>query len=177
MKKLYLLALFLAITPMLVISVLAQETEDNLIPGWVKGVANFWVEDKINDGEFAEALEFLITEKIINLDNSVKIEEMSEENPLETVLAETPIQIVNMQKIIDDLQIQNDAIEESKDVLEEEFMKKESETQAYYEQEIENMRLIAVKAVDEKNTFKIVYDSMKFELDSVKQELDDLKQK
>ena len=37
------------------------------IPSWVKGVANFWVEDKINDGEFAEALEFLIDSNIIQL--------------------------------------------------------------------------------------------------------------
>jgi len=40
------------------------------IPPWVKGVANFWVEDKIDDGEFAEALEFLIDSDIIQLGNT-----------------------------------------------------------------------------------------------------------
>lgn len=41
------------------------------IPPWVKGVANFWVEDKIDDGEFAEALEFLIDSDIIELDSNI----------------------------------------------------------------------------------------------------------
>ena len=40
------------------------------IPPWVKGVANFWVEDEIDDGEFAEALEFLIDSNIIQLGNT-----------------------------------------------------------------------------------------------------------
>ncbi len=63
----------------------AQESSVN-IPEWVKGVANFWVEDKINDGEFAEALEFLIDAKIINLGENVVVDntmsELQEENTL-----------------------------------------------------------------------------------------------
>ena len=35
-----------------------QAQEDIVIPSWVKGVAEYWVEDKIDDGEFAEAIKF-----------------------------------------------------------------------------------------------------------------------
>jgi len=58
--------LFLLLLPVLLIPVYAQEDTIE-IPSWVKGVANFWVEDKINDVEFAEALEFLIDSNIIQL--------------------------------------------------------------------------------------------------------------
>ena len=38
------------------------------IPGWVKGVANFWVEGGISDKEFGDAIVFLIESDIIKLD-------------------------------------------------------------------------------------------------------------
>jgi len=38
------------------------------IPGWVKGVANFWVEGNISDKEFGDAIVFLIESDIIKLD-------------------------------------------------------------------------------------------------------------
>ena len=46
------------------------QTDSVEIPTWVKGVANFWVEYKIDDGEFAKALEFLIDSNIIQLGNT-----------------------------------------------------------------------------------------------------------
>jgi len=39
-------------------------------------VASFWADDQINDGEFAEALEFLIQEGVINIE-SVRINEVT----------------------------------------------------------------------------------------------------
>ena len=37
------------------------------IPEWVKGIANFWVEGKISDSEFADAITFLIDNGILNV--------------------------------------------------------------------------------------------------------------
>ena len=38
------------------------------IPSWVKGVANFWVEDNISDYEFGEAITFLIEQGILRVE-------------------------------------------------------------------------------------------------------------
>jgi len=38
------------------------------IPTWVKGIANFWVEDNISDTEFGDAIIFLIEQDILKLD-------------------------------------------------------------------------------------------------------------
>lgn len=62
---------------MLVIPVLAQENIQ-LIPSWVKSVAGYWSEDKIDDSEFIEALEFLIDNRVINLGGNVVVD-MSEQ--------------------------------------------------------------------------------------------------
>ena len=45
---------------------------DDGIPAWVKGVANFWVDGNITDAEFVDAIEFLIENGIIKVDNSIK---------------------------------------------------------------------------------------------------------
>jgi len=47
-------------------SVSAEEHSE--IPPWVKGVANFWVQGNITDGEFLEAIEFLINSGTIIVD-------------------------------------------------------------------------------------------------------------
>ena len=47
------------------------------IPKWIKGVASFWVEDKITDAEFIEALEFLINQNIIKIeDKNINVKDM-----------------------------------------------------------------------------------------------------
>ena len=66
------------------------------IPSWVKGVANFWVEDEINDGEFVEALEFLIDSNIIQLgDTKIMSDPVVEENSF-------GIEDITLQKKYDD---------------------------------------------------------------------------
>ena len=42
--------------------------EESLIPAWVKGVANFWVEGNISDSEFGESISFLIEQNIIQVE-------------------------------------------------------------------------------------------------------------
>ena len=37
------------------------------IPAWVKGIAGFWVDDRISDQDFGDGLSFLITEGIIQV--------------------------------------------------------------------------------------------------------------
>lgn len=139
MKKSYYLAILLAIIPMLVIPVLAQE-ESDYIPSWIKVIAGAWYKDEIDDVTFSNAMKFLIENNIIRI-----------ENPIYMALAEESEIITNLNNLVSDLHIKIDEIEKSKDVLEEEAMAHEAEMQAVYEQEIENMRLLYVEAYDEKN--------------------------
>jgi len=64
-KILLLVVISVLIVSVSVTSISAQSTE---IPSWVKGVANFWAEGNINDGEFGEAISFLIEQEIIKVD-------------------------------------------------------------------------------------------------------------
>ena len=81
----YFLALFFVVFSMLIIPAFAQSDED-FIPSWVKGVANFWIEGGIDDTEFIEALEYLIDNSIINLGENVVVDntmsELQEENTI-----------------------------------------------------------------------------------------------
>ena len=43
------------------------ESSEYDIPTWVKGIAGFWVEDRISDQDFGDGLSFLITEGIIEI--------------------------------------------------------------------------------------------------------------
>ena len=78
--------IFLSVIVLIGISVIGINQSfaqtDVQIPPWVKGVASFWVEGNIDDGEFAEALEFLIDSDIIQLGNTVIVSENKvDENP------------------------------------------------------------------------------------------------
>ena len=66
MKKILLFAVVsVLIVSVSVTSISAQSQYD--IPSWVKGIAGFWVEDKITDREFGEGLSFLIDNGIIKV--------------------------------------------------------------------------------------------------------------
>ena len=79
MSRLMLIVVMVACVGLFSVPALGQT--DVEIPSWVKGIANFWVEDKIDDGEFAEALEFLIDNDIIQLENTVDVSDPVVENP------------------------------------------------------------------------------------------------
>ena len=49
-------------------------SQADLIPSWIKGVAEFWVEGKITDTEFIKALEFLINSDIIKVSDTRVLE-------------------------------------------------------------------------------------------------------
>lgn len=42
-------------------------SDERLIPSWVKNTAKFWVEDKITDKEFLNAIQYLIDKKILTV--------------------------------------------------------------------------------------------------------------
>ena len=46
-------------------------TQSDQIPLWIKDIVIFWANDKINDDEFINALEYLIESKIIKIDNKI----------------------------------------------------------------------------------------------------------
>ena len=54
-------------------------SQSDSIPTWIKGVAGYWVEDKITDLEFIEALEFLIESGIIKVADP-RVLELEKEN-------------------------------------------------------------------------------------------------
>ena len=45
--------------------------QNDQIPEWIKDIVIFWANDKINDDEFINALEYLIESKIIKIDNKI----------------------------------------------------------------------------------------------------------
>ncbi len=75
--KYLILIIFAASLLMGTIDISAQSTE---IPGWIKGVANFWAEGNINDSEFGEAISFLIEQGIIvvNMPNQANNSELEQ---------------------------------------------------------------------------------------------------
>jgi len=49
--------------------------KDYTIPAWVKGIAGFWVDDKISDQEFGEGLSFLIENDVIKVPEMEKLKQ------------------------------------------------------------------------------------------------------
>jgi len=94
MSRLMLIVVMVVCVGLFSIPVFGQT--DVEIPSWVKGVANFWVEDKIDDREFAEALQFLIDSNIIQLgDTKIMSDPVVEENQF-------GIEDITLQKKYDD---------------------------------------------------------------------------
>lgn len=71
--------LFLLIIPLFLIPVYAQEESNEIIPSWVKSVAGYWSEDRINDEEYIEGLEFLINSNIIKINSTQSINSLPNE--------------------------------------------------------------------------------------------------
>jgi len=46
---------------------LVASAQEGPIPSWIKNTAKFWVEDQVSDSEFINALQFLITNRIIQI--------------------------------------------------------------------------------------------------------------
>jgi len=64
-----LVGIIIALTIISVFSISSISAQSQIdIPAWVKGVASFWVEGNISDGEFAESLSFLIEQNIIQVE-------------------------------------------------------------------------------------------------------------
>lgn len=71
------LGFFLSFVIVSSIGVAYSQTEP--IPTWIKGVAGFWVEDRITNAEFIEALEFLIESGIIKVYDP-RVEQLEKKN-------------------------------------------------------------------------------------------------
>jgi len=65
------------------ITILTIHAEDeSLIPSWIKNTAQFWVEDQVSDSEFINALQYMISNEIIQIpgQSDDKIKEIQDEN-------------------------------------------------------------------------------------------------
>ncbi len=72
MKKSYSLALFLVMflaTVTVFLGINSVMAEEGKIPTWVKGVFGYYVQGHMEDSELIDALEFLIDEGIIDIEN------------------------------------------------------------------------------------------------------------
>ena len=72
-KSLLVLSVILGIIVLISIPSVTAQSESNTIPSWIKGVANFWIDEGINDAEFIEALEFMIDNNVIKLGDSIVV--------------------------------------------------------------------------------------------------------
>jgi plastocyanin len=75
---------------------LFASAEEGLIPSWIKTTAGFWVNEQVSDSEFISALQFMITNGIIQVptqeDSNVK--ELQDENEqLKTEIASLKSQL------------------------------------------------------------------------------------
>jgi len=64
------------------------ESAEYDIPSWVKGIAGFWVEDRITDQDFGDGLAFLINEGIIEVPLVESLQDQVTELENEVVLLE-----------------------------------------------------------------------------------------
>jgi len=64
------------------------ESSEYDIPTWVKGIAGFWVEDRITDQDFGDGLAFLINEGIIEVPLIESLQDQVTELENEVVLLE-----------------------------------------------------------------------------------------
>ncbi len=81
MKRVF--ATVLLIVAIIIVGSVSFDTaysQGNEIPEWIKSIAGFWAEDRITDSEFIDALELLIEQGIIHIDDSQKIQELEKEN-------------------------------------------------------------------------------------------------
>jgi len=96
------------------------------IPVWVKGVANFWAEDKISDNEFGEGLSFLIDNGIIkvplietlqNKINLLEIENSELHSKLNVPALDPALLTQELQNEIDKLIVENSELHSQSNIL------------------------------------------------------------
>lgn len=76
--------IFVAVTTLMILVAGTNIVYAQEIPGWIKGIANFWAEDKISDAEYLDSLKFLIDAGIIQMDNSTKTPQQADQEAVET---------------------------------------------------------------------------------------------
>jgi len=83
--------ILLIIVGIIILSIpnVTAQSQLDVIPEWVKGVAAFWVDDRIGDDEFVDALIFLIDNEIIEIPGYGKIIIQEEETELMTLTIDT----------------------------------------------------------------------------------------
>lgn len=65
MKKILAISILIVILSVSIISVSAQSQYE--IPSWIKNTAGFWVDGKIGDQEFIQALQYLVEKDILKI--------------------------------------------------------------------------------------------------------------
>lgn len=152
MKK-YLLSLPIILGIIVLISVpsVVAQSDEDFIPEWVKANAGWWSEGRLSDSQYVEGLQWLIVNNIIQLVDPIYMA-VEEESPVEETeeSPEATAMIASLTREIEKMHIQVDEVEESKDLLEEEFMKKESETEDWYEENMEYTRLQLTKYYEDR---------------------------
>lgn len=142
-------------------SVMAQ-SESEIIPNWIKGVANFWIDGGIDDADFIEALEFLIDNNVIKLSENIVIDNTMSEIPDESEM------VTNLHKQIETLHDKIDEGEKNKDDLEEYLLKENSDSKQWYETEMNTFHQNWMDAAAENSVLKTKNLMLEAELDALK---------
>ena len=65
-----------------VITVLSISAEESIIPSWIKNKAIYWMDGKITDAEFIDALNYLVENKIIGVNPVTEVENTQNTIPI-----------------------------------------------------------------------------------------------
>jgi len=91
---------------------------DGTIPTWVKSIAGWWSEGKVSDSDFIQAMQFLISQKIINIPmndtNSTLLNEISQLQQ-QNILIQSELDSANSQ--ITNLQAQLNAMNKTSTIV------------------------------------------------------------
>ena len=116
------------------------ETEST-IPNWIKETANWWYQEKISDGEFISAIEFLVEQKIVNVPDIVDLRYHEKyKDWAKKEISKYKEHYEDTKKSYDDVAIQHDITKNKLEKLEIDYDElvnhydtKESEYQNYYD--------------------------------------------
>lgn len=132
------------------------QNESSDIPLWIKVVASAWVDDKIDDLEYKNAISFLIESNIIKIKNPFIVYEISETERIYIEQADKDSKyITKLESRVNELEEKNESLSD-KAVTDDVLL------------DLENMRIRANDYQQQLTDLQVEHDSLKAKLDNDK---------
>ncbi len=153
----YILLMILGVICASVLSVpVFAQNESSDIPLWIKVVASAWVDDKIDDLEYKNAISFLIESNIIKIKNPFIVYEISETERIYIEQADKDSKyITKLESRVNELEEKNESLSD-KAVTDDVLL------------DLENMRIRANDYQQQLTDLQVEHDSLKAKLDNDK---------